>query len=122
MKNSKRLFAAFRTVSSARVSPKIQLRQVQQANGVLVSAATGQRVRQQLSVRNRAMSSAPPYHDHDVFVGEVPVHSVVQATVQHVEVLGFQNGLRDLRISTNVFPQAPVVVGIIDLSAVDRPY
>ena len=28
----------------------------------------------------------------------VPVHSVVQATVQRLEVLGFQNGLRDSRI------------------------
>ena len=43
-------------------------------------------------------------------------------TVQRVVILGFQNGLRDLRISTNVFPKAPVVVGIIELSAADRPY
>ena len=43
------------------------------------------------------------------------MHVVTQATVQRVVVLGFQNGLHDSRISTNVFPQAPVIV------AVDRP-
>ena len=37
-------------------------------------------------------------------------------------VLGFQNGLRDSRISANVFPEALVVVGIVKLSAVNRPY
>ena len=50
------------------------------------------------------------------------MHSVIQTTVQRVVILGFQNGLSDLRCSTNVFPQAPVVVGIVELSAVDRPY
>ena len=60
-----------------------------------------------------------PFH---VFVGEEPMHAVEQMTVQHVVILGFQNGLHDLRISTSVFPQAPVVVGIIELFAVDRPY
>ena len=34
--------------------------------------------------------------------------------------LGFQNGLRSSRISTIVFPHAFVVVGIIELSAVDH--
>ena len=34
----------------------------------------------------------------------------------------FQDGLHDLRISTNVFPHAPVVVGIVELSAVNGPY
>ena len=52
LEDSSRLFAAFRTLSSTRVFPEIQLRQVQQRNGVLMSAATGQRVRPQLSVCN----------------------------------------------------------------------
>ena len=50
------------------------------------------------------------------------MHSVVQTTVQRVVILGLQNELRDSRISTNVVPQAPVVVGITELSAVDRPH
>ena len=50
------------------------------------------------------------------------MHSVAQTTVQHVVILGFQNRLHDLLILTTVFPQAPVVIGIIELSAVDRPY
>ena len=68
------------------------------------------------------MSSTPANHDHHMFAPEEPVRSIVQTTVQRVVILGLQNGLRDLRISTNVFPQACVVVGIIELSAVDRPY
>ena len=89
---------------------------------MFTSAATGQRVRPQLSVCNRAMPSAPACHDHDVFVGEKPVLAVVQTTMKLVVIPGFQNRLHDLRVPTNVFPQAPVVVGIIELSAVDRPY
>ena len=50
------------------------------------------------------------------------MHGVIQTTVQRVAILGFQNGLHDLRISTNAFPQAPVVVGIIEPSAIDHPY
>ena len=50
------------------------------------------------------MSSAPTYHDHHVLVGEEPVHSVLQATVQRVDISRCQNGLRDLWILTNVFP------------------
>ena len=87
-----------------------------------MSAAMCQRVRPQLSICNRAVSSAPSYHDHDVSVREEQVHVVVHATVQRVAVLEFQNGLRDSWILTHVFPQAPVVVGIIELSAIDRPY
>ena len=87
-----------------------------------MSAATGQRVRPQLSVCNSAMSSAPAYRDHDVSAREEPVHSIIQTAVQRVVILGFQNGLRDSRISTTVFLQASVVVGIIELSAIDRPY
>ena len=56
------------------------------------------------------------------FVGEEPMHAVVQTSMWRVVILGFQNGLHDLRISTNVFPQPPVVDGIIAISAVDRPY
>ena len=56
------------------------------------------------------------------FAREEPMHFVIQTTVQRVVILGFQNGLRNSRISTNVFPQALVVVGIIELSAVDHPY
>ena len=89
-KLSERLFEAFRRVSCTRVFPKIQLRQVQQGNGVLMSTATGQRVRPQLSV---AMSSAPANHDHDVFAREEPMHSAIQTTVQRVVILGFQNGI-----------------------------
>ena len=55
------------------------------------------------------------------FTGEEPMHAVVQTSMQRVVILGFQNGLHDPWISTNVF-QAPVVVKIIELSAVDRPY
>ena len=40
------------------------------------SAATGQRVRPQLGVRNRAMSSAPACRDHCFLVGEEPMHAV----------------------------------------------
>ena len=104
LKNCERLFAAFRTVSCTRVFPEIQLRQVQQGNGASMSTATGQRVRPQLGVRNRAVASTPTYHAHDVFDREEPMHSVKQTTVQRSVILGFQNGLRDLRISTNVFP------------------
>ena len=68
------------------------------------------------------MASTTAFHDHDIFAREEPMHSVIQTTVQRVVILGFQNGLRDLWISTNVFPQPSVVVGIIKLSAVDRPY
>ena len=89
---------------------------------MLISAATGQRVRPQRSVCNRAVSATPAFHDHDVSDREKAVHAVVQATVQRVVVLGLQNGLHDPWISTNVFPQAPIVAGIIELSAVDRPY
>ena len=66
------------------------------------------------------MAFTPAYHD--VFAREEPKHPVIQTTVQRVVILGFQNGLHDLRISTNVFPQASVVVGIIERSAVDRPH
>ena len=86
-----------------------------------MSAAADQRVRPQLSVCNRAVSSTPAYYDHDVSAREEPVHAVVQATVQRVVLLGFQNGLRDPCISTNVFPQPSVVGGIIELP-VDRPH
>ena len=86
-----------------------------------MSAATDQRVRPQLSACNRTMVSTPTYHDHDVFGREEPRHSIIQAAVHRVVILGFQSGLHDPWISTNVFPQAPVVVGIIELSAVDRP-
>ena len=60
-----------------------------------MSTATGQRVRPQLSVCSRTVSSAPAYHDHDVSAREEPVQALVQATVQRVVVLGFQNGLHD---------------------------
>ena len=50
------------------------------------------------------------------------MHAVVQTTVQRVVILRFQHGLRISQISTNVFPQTFVVVGTIELSAVDRPY
>ena len=68
------------------------------------------------------MASTSAYHEHDVFVREEPMHSVIQTTVQRAVIPGFQNGLRNFRMSTNVFPQAFVVVGIIELSAVDHPY
>ena len=80
-----------------------------------MSTSMSQRVRPQLSVCNRAMSSTPAYHDHDVFAQEEPLRAVMQTTVQRVDILGFQNGLHDSRISTNVFPQASVVVAIIEL-------
>ena len=35
---------------------------------------------------------------------------------------GFQNGLHDLRVPANVFPHAPIVVGIVEPTAVNRPY
>ena len=39
-----------------------------------------------------------------------------------VTILGFQNGLHDLRVPAIVFPHAPVIVGIVELSAVNRPH
>ena len=39
-----------------------------------------------------------------------------------VVIPGFQNGLHDLPVLANVLPHAPVDVGIVELSAVDRPY
>ena len=57
-----------------------------------------------------------------LLIKKYQIHSIVQTTVQRVVILGLQNELRDSRISTNVFPQAPVVVGIIELSAVDHPH
>ena len=68
------------------------------------------------------MASTSAHHDHDVFDREEPMHSVIQTTVHRVVILGFQNGPRNSRMSTNVFPQAYVVVGVIELSAVDHPY
>ena len=65
----------------AHVFSEIQLTQVQQGNGLLLSTAAGQRVRPQLSVCNRAMSSAPANHDHHVSVGEEPMHAVVQTAM-----------------------------------------
>ena len=85
-----------------------------------MSTTTGQRIRPKLGVRNRTIASTSACHDHDGFAREEPMHSVRQTTVQRVVILGFLNGLRDYRISTTVFPQASV--GIIKLSAVDRPY
>ena len=101
---------------------EIQLRQVQHGNGVQESTVASQRVRLQLSVWNRAVSSTPASHDHDCSAREEPMHAVIQTTVHLMVVLRFQNGLHDFWISTNVFPRAPVVVGIIEFSAVDRPY
>ena len=68
------------------------------------------------------MASAPANHDHNVPVGEEPMHTFIQTTVQRVVIPGFQNGLRDVRISANVFPHAPIVVGVVKLSAINRPY
>ena len=48
------------------------------------------------------------------------MHAVIQTTVQRVVILGLQNGLRDSRILTNVFPQASVVVGIT-IVHIERP-
>ena len=116
-----RMFAAFRTFSCTRVLPEIHLRQVQQGSGMLTSTATSQRVRPQLSVRNRTMTSAPTDHDHNVFAGEESRHSVVQTTVQLMAILGLHEGSHNSRISTNVCSQARVEVGIIELSAVKHP-
>ena len=49
-------------------------------------------------------------------------HSVIQTIVQLMVILGFHNReTHNYRISTNVFPQVHVAVGITNLSAVD-PY
>ena len=80
---------------------------MQQGNGVLMSTVTSQRVRGQLSVRNREMTSTP------VFAREESRHSVIQTTVQLMVILGFHDRLRNPRISKDVFPQALVVVGIV---------
>ena len=69
-----------------------------------------------------AMSSARADHDHHIFAREEPIHTFVLTVMYRVVLLGFQNGLHDLRISTNVFAQAPVVVGIVKLSAVNHSY
>ena len=94
---------------------------MQQGSGVLTSATTGQRNRPELGVRNRAMSSAPANHDHYVRVGEEPIHTFVKMVMYCVVIPGFQNGLHDLRVLANVLPHAPVDVGVVELSAVDRP-
>ena len=47
---------------------------------------------------------------------------VVRAVMYRVVIPRFQNGLYDLRIPANVVPHAPDFVGIVELSAVDRPY
>ena len=67
------------------------------------------------------MTSTPVDYDHIVFAEEEPRHSVVQTTVQLTVSLGFHDGLRNSRISTNVCPQA-LVAFRIKLSAVDHPY
>ena len=99
--------------------PEIQFRQVQQGNGVLMLTVTSQCVRPQLSVRYRTMTSTPADHDHNVFAREESRHSVIQTTVQRMEILGFHNGLLNSQI---LFPQALVAAGIIELSAVYHPY
>ena len=92
------------------------LRQVQQRNGVLMSAATGQRVRPQLSVCNRAVSSTLACHDHDV---------CMPSNRRLCSAWWFSDSRMDMMIIgflTKVFPQAPVVVGIIELSAVRQSH
>ena len=87
-----------------------------------MSTATGQRVRPQLSVYNRAMASTPAHHDNDVSARiRTNAFRRTDDCAARVVTPRFQNELHDPWISTNVFPQAPVVVGIIELSAVDRP-
>ena len=39
-----------------------------------------------------------------------------------VVIPGFQGGLHDLRVPANVFPHAPVFVGVVEPSAVNRPH
>ena len=39
-----------------------------------------------------------------------------------VVIPGFQSGLHELPVLANVFPHAPNDVGVVELSAVDRPY
>ena len=85
-----------------------------------MSTATGQRVRPQLSVCNTAVSSTPAYHDHDVSAREEPVHAVVQATVRRVS--GSRMDFVILGFRQMCFLRLLVLSGIIELSAVDRPY
>ena len=61
-----------------------------------------QRVRTQLSVRNRTMPSTPADYDHSVSAREESRHSVIQTTVQLVVILGLHDGLRNSQISTDV--------------------
>ena len=68
------------------------------------------------------MSSIPASHDHNVLVREEPRHAVTQTTVRFIVILGFHDRPHDPRISTIVFPQALVTVGIIEISAVDHPH
>ena len=65
---------------------------------------------------------APANHDHNVFAREESTHAVIQTTVQLMVFLGFHDRPRDPRIATNVYPQALVTFGIMELSAVDDPY
>ena len=116
-----RLHAVFRTFSCTRVLPEIQLRKVQQGNRMLMWTVTCQRVRPQLSVRDRAMTSTTADHDHNVFARIESRHSA-QTTVQLMVILGYHDGSHNSRISTNVCSQALAAVGIIELSAVDHPY
>ena len=68
------------------------------------------------------MTSTLADHDHNVFAREESRHAVIQTTVQLMVILGFHDGPHDPRISTNVYLQALVTVGVIELSAVDHPY
>ena len=42
--------------------------------------------------------------------------------IHRVVIPGFLSGLHELRVLANVFPHAPVDVGVVEPSAVDRPY
>ena len=69
LEDSGRLHGAFRTFSCTRILPEIQFRKAQQKKkGMLTSTLTTQRVRPQLSVRNRTMTSTPADHDPKVFL------------------------------------------------------
>ena len=84
-----------------------------------MSTVTSQSVRPELSVR-RTMTSTPADHDHNVFGREESRHSLIQITVQLMVILAIHDGLHNSRISTYVFSQALLAVGIIKLSAVDH--
>ena len=96
----------------ARVSfQKVQLTQVQQGNGV----------RTRRLQHNDGARSCRSFMITTFLTRKESGCVLIQAPVQLMVVLGSQGGPHDPRVSTNVYPQVLVAVGVTELSAVDHP-